>query len=475
MALPIDDLRAFAHGDDGRAMEELARRLISGIGVPQDSQSGAGWLLRAAQAGSPTAAFNVGVMYERGFVVERDSAKAVEWYRKAVDGNVAVAKHNLALLLRDGKGAPRDGNKAIELLRSAALQGMTASMFALGDIYERGDAASKDIPLALAWFAVTVEFERQVNHAAETPLAKAAQLRVENLHRTLTQAELDRAERIGRAELQHILATLAPPKTESPPGAPLPSAGRLAVPPAAPPASPSDDDRTIGWPQAPDERIRTIQQALIDLQRLNGKADGIAGPATRAAIIDFEKSVGLRETGEASREVYVAALKAIAQHDAVARSPLPLPPRTEPPKAETSKPPSKVDVPVLQSPGAEARTPPPIDLGTAQAPPPPPPPPPPTSADIAHLMARTEPTKPDPDAWPTKRNEQIRAIQTLLGQLKLMRAAPTGEAGPITVAAIREYQRMAGLPQTGEPSRELFESLKAARSLNAPQPAAKPD
>jgi len=322
MALPIDDLRAFAHGGDLRAMEELARRLVSGIGVPQDSQSGAGWLLRAAEAGSPAAAFNVGVMYERGFVVERDSTKAVEWYRKAADGNVAVAKHNLALLLRDGKGAPRDGNKAIELLRSAALQGMVASMFLLGDIYERGDAASRDAPLALAWFAVTVEFERQVNHAAETPLAKSARQRIEILHRVLTPAELERAEKIGQVEFQQILGALGLPKAGSAPGAP-PSA-------AAGPAVPPDDDRTIGWPKAPSERIRAVQQALIDLRRLSGKADGIMGPATRGAVIAFEKSVGLRETGEASREVYVAALKAIAQHDAVARSPLPLPPRSEP-------------------------------------------------------------------------------------------------------------------------------------------------
>ena len=220
MALPIDDLRAFAHAGDLRAMEELARRLVSGIGVPQDSQSGAGWLLRAAQAGSPSAAFNVGVMYERGFVVERDSTKAVEWYQKAADGNVAVAKHNLALMLREGKGAPRDTKKAIELLRSAALQGMASSMFSLGDIYERGDADAKDAPLALAWFAVTVEFERQVNHTAETPLAKAAQQRVETLHRVLTPAELERAEKIGQAEFQQILAALKPlPKPEPLPGA----------------------------------------------------------------------------------------------------------------------------------------------------------------------------------------------------------------------------------------------------------------
>jgi len=540
MALPIDDLRAFAHGGDLRAMEELARRLVSAIGVPQDSQSGAGWLLRAAEAGSPSAAFNVGVMYERGFVVERDSTKAVEWYRKAVDGNVAVAKHNLALLLRDGKGVPRDGKKAMELLRSAALQGMTASMFALGDIYERGDAASKDMPQALAWFAVTVEFEHQAHHAAETPLAKAAQQRVDTLHRILTPAELERAEKIGQIEFHRILAALAPPKTEPPTGTPPPPAVEPAAPStpqAARPLPSLEDDLAIGWPKSPAEQIRTIQRMLIDLQRLHGKADGIAGPATRAAIIDFEKSVGLRETGKASREVYVAALKALARHDTVARSPLPPPPRSEPkvpaPRIDTPAPPPArvqapaptVEVPAPQSPSA--KTPPAapatgevpgsvphIDLGDAEPPPPPtsadiaraavspappvdppsPPaakidsaaatiglgnpdggPPPPTSADIARVMPRTEPPKPDPDPWPTKRKEQIRAIQSLLGQLKLMRAAPTGEVGPITFAAIRDYQRMAGLPQTGEPTRELFESLKATRSLIAPGPAGKSD
>ena len=502
MALPIDDLRSFAHGGDLRAMEELARRLVSGIGVPQDSQSGAGWLLRAAEAGSPAAAFNVGVMYERGFVVERDSAKAVEWYQKAADGNVAVAKHNLALLLRDGKGAPRDGKKAIELLRSAARQGMPGSMFLLGDIYERGDAASRDAALALAWFAVTVEFERQVNHAPETPLAKTAQQRVETLHRALAPAELERAEKIGQAEFQHILAALAPPKAESPPGASLPPAAGLAVPPAAPvarPAPPLDDDQAIGWPKAPIERVRTVQQVLIDLRRLNGKADGIAGPATRAAIIDFEKSVGLRETGEASREVYVAALRAIAQHDAVARSPLPPPPRSVAPKAKTPAPQAKAERPRRRRASIPAwrshrdRRPRPR-LPRQQ----------PTWPRMsirrksnrhrrASISASPTPvrrrrplpilrascprraSKPDPEAWPTTRTEQIRAIQVLLGQLKLLRAAPTGNVGPITAAAIREYQRTAGLAQTGEASKDLYKSLKATRSRIAPQPAGKPD
>src|SRR5262249_45633521 len=103
--LPIEELRIKANAEDDAAMEELARRLLQGVGVAKDQQAGAGWLLRAAQHGSAPAAFNVGVMYERGFVVERDSVRAVEWYRKAVQANLPMAKHNLALMLRDGKGA----------------------------------------------------------------------------------------------------------------------------------------------------------------------------------------------------------------------------------------------------------------------------------------------------------------------------------------------------------------------------------
>src|SRR5262249_7447674 len=66
--LPIDDLRARANDKDLAAMEELGQRLIQGTDVAKDTQAGAGWLLRAADLGSAQAAFDVGVMYERGVV-----------------------------------------------------------------------------------------------------------------------------------------------------------------------------------------------------------------------------------------------------------------------------------------------------------------------------------------------------------------------------------------------------------------------
>lgn len=396
-AMPIDELRQRAQANEVPAMEEFGRRLIAGTGVPRDQKIGVAWYQRAADAGSPTAAFNVGVMYDRGFVLERDAEKAVEWYRKAVEGGVAPAKHNLALMLREGRGAAQDGPKAVGLLREAAREGMTASMFALGDMYERGGAVLKDPAAALAWFAITSEVELQAHHGADSALSKMAKQRGEALQRVMTGADRERADKIAETEYKQIVTALQP-KPAPPPAPPAP-------PPPSAAAAPS-------WPSATIDQVKLIQQALIDLQRLHGKVDGDAGPATRLAIREFEKSAGMPSTGEPSQAVYLSLVKALGQRN-------------------TIKPPD--------------------------------PPPPPTSADIAK-STESKPATADATPWPAKAPDQIRAIQQLLVDLKLLKAEPTGTVGPLTRRAIRAYQKSAGVKETGEPSQALFESLKAARA-----------
>jgi TPR repeat protein/peptidoglycan hydrolase-like protein with peptidoglycan-binding domain len=314
-AMAIDELRSRANADEIPAMEELARRLVHGAGVTKDQQAGAGWLLRAAQRGSAQSAFNVGVMYERGFVVERDSTKAIEWYRKAVDADLPMAKHNLALLLRDGKGAPRNGKEAVELLRSAARQGMAASMFSLGDIYERGDAGFKDSSIALAWFAIAAEFERQTGRNGESALGKMASQRVQVLQRVLMPGELERAQQFGQAEFKQIVEALQPPK----PALPAPTETAAAPPAALPPAAEPDSDPP-GWPKAVNDQVRVVQQALVDLKFLRDKPDGVMGPMTRNAIRAFQRDVATRETGEPTREVFVALQEAITRRDVANRA-----------------------------------------------------------------------------------------------------------------------------------------------------------
>jgi peptidoglycan hydrolase-like protein with peptidoglycan-binding domain len=503
----MDELRIRANQNEIAAMEELGRRLLQGIDGPKDPQAGAGWLLRAAGLGSAQSAFNVGVMYERGFVVERDSSKAAEWYRKAADAGLPTAKHNLALLLRDGKGVPRDVKAATQLLLSAAHQGMTASMFTLGDIYEQGDGGTKDPAAALAWFAITGEFERQTNRDAESALAKTAGQHAQILKRTLTAAELARAQELAQGEFKRIVADLTPP----PPPAPV-----AASPPPAQTAP--IDDTALAWPKGAGDQVRAVQQALFDLKRLRDKPDGNLGPNTRTAIRDFQKSVGMKPTGEPSRDLYLALVT--AHHDVVSDSPLPMPPA---PKVEPAKPqpvaaapaqpvddskidlgrtdpppppPRSVDIaaaapPAAKPPTADPPKPLPVVVDTAKPmpskvetirpslspadiPPAPAPPPPPTSADIAQAgppkaeIAKVEVAKADPNAWPTGRLDQVKAIQTLLRDLRFYTKAIDGQASGGTQAAIRDYQHMAGLKETGEADKALFDSLKEMRKLMAP-------
>jgi TPR repeat protein/peptidoglycan hydrolase-like protein with peptidoglycan-binding domain len=438
-ARPIGDVRTRAEASETLAMEELARRLLQGIGVTKDPQAGAGWLLRAAQAGSPQAAFNVGVMYERGFVVERDSSKAIEWYRKAVAADLPMAKHNLALLLRDGKGVARNGKDAVELLRSAARQGMVGSMFTLGDIYERGDAAPKDQAAALAWFTIAAELDRQMNKGEDTPLSRTSAQRAQTLQRLLTPVELERAQQVGQDEFRQIVDALQPPKPAS-----LPQAAGL--PPAAPQIADVDPP---GWPQGQVEQVKAIQQLLFDLKLLRDAPDGAIGPMTRTAIRGFQKKAGLRETGDPSKELYALMRVALANRDVVANSPLPLPPKVE------SKTDNKADAPA-----PEAKAEPPvatIDIGKPEAPPPPP-----TSADIVR------PTVPADAAWPAAAADQIKAVQMLLVELNLLRDTPDGMMGPLTRTAIRDYEKATGLRITGEPSKPLFDALKEKRQGGAP-------
>jgi TPR repeat protein/peptidoglycan hydrolase-like protein with peptidoglycan-binding domain len=515
-ALPIDELRTRANADELPAMEEMARRLVQGVGVPKDQQAGAGWLLRAARQGSAQSAFNVGVMYERGFVVERDSTRAVEWYRKAADANLPIAKHHLALMLRDGKGAPRNAQETVDLLRAASWQGLVVSMFTLGDIYERGDLLPKDPAMALAWYAITAEFDRQTNRGGDNATATTAAQRAQALKATLLPGDLERAQAVGQREFKQIVEALQPPKPPPPlepsalPPAPLPAP---ALPPAAFPvpapgqtAAAASEPDPPGWPKAVNDQISAIQQALFDLKLLGDKPDGTIGPVTRAAIRAFQRGTGARETGEPTKDVFAALQGAAARRSTAAGAPPTIPVidlgALEPPPA----PPTSADIAraapepeeKLESAKAEPATavPPPIDppkppmpeIAAATATPPPvvaapeesrpvppetappatidlgqpePPPAPPSSADIARA---------DPDAWPTSIADQVTAVQRLLRDLNFSREPADGVYGPATRAAILDYERTAGLAQTGEPSKALFESLKEARGTMMRKP-----
>jgi peptidoglycan hydrolase-like protein with peptidoglycan-binding domain len=180
-------------------------------------------------------------------------------------------------------------------------------MFTLGDIYERGDEGLKDPAIALAWFAIGAEFDRQTNRGGESALAKMASQRVQTLQRILLPGELERAQQFGQAEFKQIVEALQPPK---PPSLATDASGlpRPALPPLPSTASASEP---AGWPKTATDQIRVIQQALVDLKLLRDKPDGALGPMTRNAIRAFQRSVAMRETGDPTVDVFVALQDAL--------------------------------------------------------------------------------------------------------------------------------------------------------------------
>ena len=187
---------------------------------------------------------------------------------------------------------------------------------------------------------------------------------------------------------------------------------------------------------------------------------------TRAAIRTFQRINAQRETGLPTRELYASLKEAVTSRDVA--PPARPETRPEPPVAVASarRP---------EAPAAMVEPSKPIALAATETPPPAPPtpirlaaaappPPPPTSADIRKAVPV------DPDAWPATSAAQVSAIQALLREMRFYRSAPDGRVGPATRAAIRKYERLAGLKVTGQPGKALFDSLKEMQLLVAPKP-----
>ena len=97
-------------------------------------------------------------------------------------------------------------------------------------------------------------------------------------------------------------------KLMPPPPPPRPIDLGKPVPPPAPPtsadiakATPVDPD---AWPAAAADQVRRVQALLRDMRFYDKSPDGRMGPATRAAIREYEGLAGLKVTGQANKELF---------------------------------------------------------------------------------------------------------------------------------------------------------------------------
>jgi serine/threonine protein kinase/TPR repeat protein len=104
----------------------LSAQVLLGVQlIRQSPAEGFRWLQKAADAGSPAAMKELGLIYASGIsnLVDRNPQKAVEYFQQAADKNYMPAKSLLAECYMDekeAKGVPKDEERGLKLLREAA-------------------------------------------------------------------------------------------------------------------------------------------------------------------------------------------------------------------------------------------------------------------------------------------------------------------------------------------------------------------
>lgn len=173
--------------------------------------------------------------------------------------------------------------------------------------------------------------------------------------------------------------------------------------------------------QQPSELVMGIQQQLVRRGLYNGVPDGIIGPRTSAAILFFQETVGMAQTGEATPEV-LAALKT----DAAGPSTVPV----EKPREDVSSKAAAED-PVAAAIRSAEKT-----VKTAPS--------------AAKQLPSSELTTVD----------LVLKIQKGLSNMAYANVGVDGVAGEQTRAAIRHFQKHYNLPENGEPNEAVLKKLK---------------
>ena len=246
---------------------------------------------RAAAEGDMRAANQLGELYERGDGVDRDPGRAAEWYRRAAEAGNREAQYNYAGMLRGGDGVALDAVESMRWYQRAADQGLAIAQFFVAKNYEHGQGTSQDLAEAWAWYSL----------AAVGGDDGSARNR-DRVAQFLDAARQARAVRLLR---EHAIDLELPPD-------------QLAALGVAPGAAEARSRAAAGDTEP--VVVAAIQQALVDLGYTVGVVDGVAGPLTRRALVDFARSVGMEEQPRIGNELLDRLHATIAARGAATRA-----------------------------------------------------------------------------------------------------------------------------------------------------------
>lgn len=222
-----------------------------------------------------------------------------------------------------------------------------------------------------------------------------------------------------------------------------------AADPAAthPAAAPLADHGPVDLAQR--DLVAEVQRQLTRRGLYHGTADGLIGPQTSAAILFFQETEGLPQTGEATPELLTAlnATPAAAIETASA-DPRPLP--IEAVAVPAARPAEDVSAAVEDPVAAAIRA---SDNGRK--------PPEKVSAKAPTAPAAPRDYRPDIAASA----DLVIQIQRGLSNIAYTDISVDGVAGAQTRAAIRRFEKHYRLPETGEPNELVLKKLKSIGAL----------
>lgn len=110
--------------NDAESINQLGIIYKDGIDTSVDNTKALSLFKQAANLGSNSAQFNLGIMYFKGQCVKQDFIEARKWFERAykTGGNINAA-YTLAGMYYEGRGGSKDVEKALNLYQFAADHG----------------------------------------------------------------------------------------------------------------------------------------------------------------------------------------------------------------------------------------------------------------------------------------------------------------------------------------------------------------
>jgi len=165
-------LEALAEAGFPTAQYDLGLILLTGEGANQDTQQAIGWFYKAAAQDSADACNKLAAIFKGNEYVQRDYTESVKWSKKGIALKSAQAYADLGDMLLRGRGIRKDNDEALEHYKAGAELGSFEAYYRLGRLYDKGYYVATNYQEALQNYQQAVDggvvgSRKRLNNLAE--------------------------------------------------------------------------------------------------------------------------------------------------------------------------------------------------------------------------------------------------------------------------------------------------------------------